>query len=101
MTKPRKTVEEVWPWIERCGDAPLFQKILGAAKAGITATISVCGPNRSVKRTQRNFYSLKAALADDSLDGMISLSLKEYRPEHSELTFSVNEKRETRGRKRK
>jgi len=100
-TKPRKTIKDVWPWIERCGDAPLFLRLIRYANTGRTESLTIVGDPKTIRRTQRNFYRLKDAIGDQRLDGVISTRLKDLTGQITELTFSIGERRETRGRRRK
>jgi hypothetical protein len=83
-----------------CGDGPLFQELFLACRQGEILEKVIYGDARSLARTQRNFY--KWLSLEPFAKGLISAKLEKSVAgiSQAKMTFRVNFKRETRGRKK-
>jgi hypothetical protein len=86
-------------WIDACGDGPLFQELLQVCLSGQPLEKKVVGYTKVVARTQRNFY--KWLGMHPEAKGLISCRLDKPGSGTGILTFKINLKRETRGRRPK
>lgn len=100
----QRTLPQVWNLLALSGDQQLAEKVISLATAGQPAEEIITGPTVQVlKRTQRNLYKLLAFYPH--LKPVIQTKLiTEVRKDTSEphsLIISINQRRETRGRKPK
>ncbi len=91
--------DQLYHWLSACGDLPLFEELLAKLATGEPFEKVVTGFLKPLQRTQRNFYKWMGLHPEAK--GLISAKLTQAGSGIGFLAFSVNLKREKRGRRPK